>query len=190
MKRIKLKRPPKNYKGHETARMLALEGAPLASFRSRAMAFVIDFFFTVLLFSIVAVPGALLWQARHPSAKNRNIHFDFDYHNLYSLASIVLYFGFSLYWGNGRTLGKRLLKIRVVSLAHEHLSIWHCLERALGYGASALEGGLGFLQYFTDPACRTVHDRIAGTIVIDERRPKLGDERGAASGDEIQATPR
>jgi uncharacterized RDD family membrane protein YckC len=189
MKRIKIKRPPKNYKGHETARMLALEGVPLASFWSRGMAFLIDFFLTVLLFAIVAVPTALLWQARHPSTKNKDVHFDFDYHNPYSLVAIVLYFGFSLYWGNGRTLGKRLLKIRVVSLAHEHLSIWHCLERALGYGASALEGGLGFLQYFTDPACRTVHDRIAGTIVIDERRPKLVDERPAMSVDEPGLTP-
>jgi uncharacterized RDD family membrane protein YckC len=63
-----------------------------------------------------------------------------------------------------------LLKIRVVSLAHEHISLWHAIERALGYGASTLELGFGFLQYFIHPNKQTVHDRIAETIVIQERK--------------------
>jgi uncharacterized RDD family membrane protein YckC len=63
------------------------------------------------------------------------------------------------------------MRIRVVSTAHEHLSLWSCIERALGYGASALEGGFGFVQYFIHPNRRTVHDRIAETIVVKERRP-------------------
>jgi len=173
------KRSPKTYKGHETARMLALEGIPLASFGARLMAYLFDFLVVTVLFALVAVPVGLLWRYWHPSnlPKDKDLHFDLDFHNIYSLFFIVLYFGLSLYWGKGRTLGKRILKIRVVSLAHEHLSIWHCFERALGYGASALEGGFGFIQYFTDPNCRTVHDRIAGTIVVDERRPKVADEK-------------
>jgi uncharacterized RDD family membrane protein YckC len=180
----------KHYKGHETARMLALEGLPLASFRSRLMAYGVDFLLVAALFTLVALPTIYLWRARHPSnlPKDKNIHLVVDFHNIYSLVLIILYFGLSLYWGKGRTLGKRLFKIRVVSLAHEHLSIWHCLERALGYGASALEGGFGFLQYFTDPNCRTVHDRIAGTIVVDERRPRLVDERPAVPVEKM--TPR
>jgi hypothetical protein len=36
----------------------------------------------------------------------------------------------------------------------------------LGYYASSLEFGFGFLQYFIDYNRRTVHDRIAETIVI------------------------
>jgi uncharacterized RDD family membrane protein YckC len=47
--------------------------------------------------------------------------------------------------------------------------MWHSVERALGYGASALEAGFGFLQYFIHPNRRTVHDRIAETIVVKER---------------------
>jgi uncharacterized RDD family membrane protein YckC len=67
-----------------------------------------------------------------------------------------------------------LLKIRVVSVTHEHLSVWHSVERSLGYGASILEGGFGFLQYFIHPNRQTVHDRIAETIVIKvERRTAL-----------------
>jgi len=62
------------------------------------------------------------------------------------------------------------MKIRVVSLRHDHLSLWHCLERALGYGASTLELGFGFLQYFIHPNRQTVHDRIAETIVVADKR--------------------
>jgi uncharacterized RDD family membrane protein YckC len=157
--------------------MQALEGVALAPFLARLSAYVVDFMLVGILFGFMAVPAVSLWRSwRHPEDIHKDLHLDVDFHNVYSLVFIVLYFGLSLYWGKGQTLGKRLFKIRVISLTHGHLSIWHCLERALGYGASALEGGFGFLQYFTDPNCRTVHDRIAGTIVVDERRPKLVDE--------------
>ena len=63
--------------------------------------------------------------------------------------------------------------IRVVSVVHEKIGFWHAVERALGYGASFLEFGFGFLQYFIDPNRRTVHDRIAETIVIQDRKPKV-----------------
>jgi hypothetical protein len=45
------------------------------------------------------------------------------------------------------------------------------IDRALGYAASSLEAGFGFLQYFTHPNCQTIHDRIAETIVDLDRRP-------------------
>jgi uncharacterized RDD family membrane protein YckC len=81
----------------------------------------------------------------------------------------VLYFGILLWRGKGRTPGKRLMKIRVVSIVHRHLSFWHCIERALGYGAAALELGFGFVQYFIHPYRRCAQDRLAETIVVTER---------------------
>src|SRR5271154_3685463 len=81
----------------------------------------------------------------------------------------VLYCGVLLWAGKGRTPGKRLLKIRVVSLAHRHISFWHAVERALGYGAAALEGGFGFIQFFIHPYRRCAQDRLAETIVVTER---------------------
>lgn len=86
------------------------------------------------------------------------------------MACTVLFFGLSFYWGCGRTIGKRLMKIRVVSLRQHELSLWHSIERALGQGASALELGFGFLQYFIHPNHQTVHDRIAETIAIVDKR--------------------
>ena len=36
-------------------------------------------------------------------------------------------------------------------LAHDHLSLWHCFERALGYGAPAAEIGFGFFPVLHAP---------------------------------------
>lgn len=79
---------------------------------------------------------------------------------------LVLYFGLFLRFANGLTPGNRLLGIQVVSLTHDRLSFWQSVERALGYGASALEGGFGFFQYFLNPNHQCAHDRLAETIVV------------------------
>jgi len=86
----------------------------------------------------------------------------------WALLSLPAYFGLGTYLGKGRTIGKKLMRIRVLSLAHDHLTLWHSVERSLGYAASTLEGGFGFLQYFIQPNGQTVHDRIAETIVVSE----------------------
>lgn len=161
---------PRLYHAHETERMSELDGAELASFRSRALALLIDFLtagalFLALLFPIAKLLNKYTALGRDQSHVNIELNF---YHNWYSVAYLVAFFGLSLYIGNGRTLGKRLMGIRVVSLVHRRLSLWHSIERALGYGASTLELGFGFLQYFIHAARRTVHDRIAETIVVRE----------------------
>jgi uncharacterized RDD family membrane protein YckC len=81
----------------------------------------------------------------------------------------VVYFGLFTFFGNGRTPGKRLFGVRVASLVHERMSLWHSIERALGYGAAALEFGFGFLQFFIHPYRRTAQDRLAETIVVKEK---------------------
>ncbi len=131
----------------------------------------------MLLFAVVAVPIAILGSKMGYLPKD--VHLDFDFHEWYSVLFVVLYYGLATYWGNGQTLGKRLCKIRVVSLVEERITLWTAIERALGYGASALEFFFGFFQYFLHPNCQTVHDRIAETIVVDERRAK-GEEAAAA----------
>jgi uncharacterized RDD family membrane protein YckC len=157
-----------------TNRRHALDGAPLASFRARTAAFVVDFAVCLALMGIVALPAALERRAADPAGALVITFEPFD--SLLGLALVVAYFGIATYLGKGRTPGKRLLGIRVVSIAHDHLSLWHSIERALGYAASTLEAGFGFIQYFIHPNRQTVHDRIAETIVIVE--PK--DEPGAS----------
>ena len=143
-----------------------LQGVQLASFRSRALAFLFD---GSIIAVFLALPGvwALLQEPRTDSLSFTL----FD--GLGSFAFAMSYFALSTFVGKGRTIGKRLFGIRVVSLVHAHMSLWHCTERALGYSASSLEAGFGFVQYFTHPNHQTVHDRIAETIVIVSPRRRV-----------------
>jgi uncharacterized RDD family membrane protein YckC len=79
----------------------------------------------------------------------------------------VLYFAFLFYFWKGQTIGKYILRIKVLSLYHEHIGLWHCIERSLGYFASALEFGFGFIQAFWNPNRMTLHDKIGETIVVE-----------------------
>ena len=146
----------KNFNPHETARLIELDGVKLAPFFRRAAAFYIDL--------IIAIPVAVAMIAGYTYfiggfKDNVNLKFEFNFENWYSLVGLVLYFGLATYFGNGKTLGKKFLK----------MTFFQSIERSLGYGASFLEGGFGFIQFFINPNNRTVHDRIAETIVVDEK---------------------
>ena len=150
-----------------TQRLKALEGVPLAGFRRRAQAFLVDMAVVLVLFVALELPDAL----REARATGHNVVVRFEpFKSLTGVAVVLAYFGLATWLGNGRTLGKRLLGVRVVSLTHERITLWQAVERALGYGASALEAGFGFLQVFVHPNRRAVHDRIAETIVVAEPR--------------------
>lgn len=148
-------------------RQAHLQGAPLASFRSRALAFLLDGLIVALVLGLLS-----LWPSLLSFGSGQSFTLTLDFGSLVGFAVIVLYFGVATYLGGGASPGKRLLRIRVVSLVHDRLSLWHCIERSLGYAASSLEAGFGFLQYFRHPNRQTVHDRIAETIVVVDRSLK------------------
>ena len=164
-----------SYKLERSARMLEMQGVPLVSFWRRAAAFLLDIVFMSILFAAVAGTMALLLHAlgwlRPAAGFSFRLSFSahgFAWVNWYSIAWVIVYFGLFTFFGRGRTPGKWLMGIRVVSLVHERIPLWQSVERALGYGASMLEFGFGFLQYYIHPNRRTVHDLIAETIVVRE----------------------
>ncbi len=161
---------PETYTAHATHRMVELEGRQLAPFGRRAFAFAFDFLLAALLFGLVVVAGSLGAERTHLLSKDAKVTLTFNLSNWYSILALVIYFGVATFLGKGQTPGKRLARIRVLSTLHSQLTLWHSVERALGYGASALELGFGFLQYFLAENRQTVHDRIAGTIVVSEPR--------------------
>lgn len=164
-----MKNRPRVFSAREADRLRNLDGVPLAAFRSRAIAFAIDLFLILVVHIAINFPYELLDSIE--TGKDLTVSIS-PLEGLSGLVTLVLYFGLLTYFGRGQTPGKRLMQIRVVSTAHDHLSLWHSIERALGYGASALEGGFGFAQYYIHPNRRTVHDRIAETIVVTEKRPR------------------
>jgi uncharacterized RDD family membrane protein YckC len=159
-----------------------LEGLELADFTRRFIALFIDL---IILFIVLFVTGTILDYCGlidfglkigiSPEKTsniipdvNNNIHINVPefLKIIFKLLIPVLYFGLITFCTNGYTLGKRIFRIRIISTNHKHLTLWHSIERSLGYYASSLEFGFGFLQYFIDYNRRTVHDRIAETIVI------------------------
>lgn len=142
-----------------------LQGVALASFKARLGAFLIDLSLIVLLLLLPAL-ASFAGSAWFGTAARGPLELSFGTESMIDIAVALAYFSLATYWGHGASLGKRLMGIRVVSVVHAHLSLWHCFERTLGYGASALELGFGFLQFFIHPNRQTVHDRIAETIVV------------------------
>jgi uncharacterized RDD family membrane protein YckC len=186
----------KLFSARETELLRELDGLELAGFWRRAVAFVIDCFLMAVLLSVLTTLGFYglqnLRQMRgnsgpaeyhlpvvkelrvpmiHGGMKLQLINIEGSevIHVAATVVVPVLYCGVFLWAGKGRTPGKRLLKIRVVSLSHRHITLWHAVERALGYGAAALELGFGFVQFFIHPYRRCAQDRLAETIVVTER---------------------
>jgi uncharacterized RDD family membrane protein YckC len=152
----------------------------LATIRSRFVAYLID---TFILSSLYALLSILL------GISKLNVHgllnVEFENHNLQPGVIIlfkillgllpVLYFTLSFYFWKGQTIGKRILWLKVISLFHDHLGFWHCIERSLGYYASTVELGFGFIQALWNPNRMALHDKICETIVIklQKRQPQI-----------------
>ena len=149
----------------------------LATIKKRFVAFLIDWIVLIMIYCCIIILFALF----NMNISNINVHGIFDVEiemnnapsYLITLLKIlfgllpVLYFTMSFYFCKGQTIGKYFLRIKVLSLYHEHLGLWHCIERSLGYFASALEFGFGYIQAFWNPNRMTLHDKIGETIVIE-----------------------
>ena len=185
------------FSARETEWMLELDGIPLAGFWQRAFAFVIDWIIIIAIISVVASAIGFGYVETHGGISKlkqdervqkimRGDGSDFEKMEpqlekkqdseaetiTSDIAIPVLYFGLLGWRGKGRTPGKRLMKIKVVSLTNHEIGWWQSIERALGYGASLLEGGFGFVQFWLNRNRMCVHDRIAETIVVDVRMRK------------------
>jgi len=159
------------FHAHETARFDALNGLPLASFKSRAWAYAIDFLIIAVVVKILHMGGGKEVEQEACKATTMGVVMNVA-HELKELAESVIYFAVAVKLGKGQTPGKYLMKIRIVSLTHHEMGWWQSIERALGYGASFLEGGFGFFQYWMNQNRMCVHDRIAETIVVDLRKQR------------------
>jgi len=72
-----------------------------------------------------------------------------------------------LFWGlSGRTLGQKLLKLRVVDIHGKRPAPPRILVRVLATFVGLVPGALGWLWAAFDLEKRALHDRIAGTYVV------------------------
>jgi uncharacterized RDD family membrane protein YckC len=84
----------------------------------------------------------------------------------------IAYFSLLPFWWKGQTLGKRLFGLRVVELTGKPLGLMTCFGRYGGYAAGLATGGMGFLQVLWDPNRQAVEDKLAHTVVVDQRGPR------------------
>jgi uncharacterized RDD family membrane protein YckC len=144
----------------------------LASFWQRASAFSIDILFIGTIYVIIAniLPLFGLHLINFDVKGIRDIQISGrGWSTKIIVALPTFYFTFLNYFTNGKTIGKWIMRIRVVSIYHHRISFWHCFERALGYAAAGVEIGLGFLQIFWTTNRMCLQDQIAETIVIQEK---------------------
>lgn len=81
----------------------------------------------------------------------------------------ILYFSLLPAWWRGQTLGKKVMRLRVVELSGQPITAMRSLKRYGGYVAGLATGGIGLLQLLWDPNRQGLHDKAAHTVVLDER---------------------
>jgi uncharacterized RDD family membrane protein YckC len=156
-------RQRRRFHAHATGRAATLDGVLLASFEQRALGFGVDLLIAIAIWA----PLEFAW--KYFLLHEQHIDLKWDFHEVGNVVVILVYLGLANYLGNGKTPGKWIARIRAVSLTSESMGPWQSVERALGYGAAVLEGGLGFAQFFWDRNRMCAQDRLAETIVVDER---------------------
>jgi uncharacterized RDD family membrane protein YckC len=91
----------------------------------------------------------------------------------------IVYFSLLPAWWGGQTLGKKLLRLRVVELTGKPMTPMLGLKRYGGYAAGMATGGIGFAQVLWDANRQALHDKAAHTVVLDLRAPAAPPEAGA-----------
>ena len=85
---------------------------------------------------------------------------------LYFLAFLPLYHVLLWTWW-GQTVGMMAVRIKVVSRGGGPVSLGRSVLRLLGYAASVATLFFGLLIALFDRERRTLHDHLAGTVVVE-----------------------
>ena len=143
---------------------------PIASSQKRIAAFVIDdiivsLFFIIIFYSQLTELFSSVTVIDETALETLNI---FISENILVLLAIKLIYHTVLVWQNGMTLGKYLMKIKVIDLeTGERPNFQRSFLRASVRIPSELLFYLGFLMAFFVPLKQTLHDKLSGCVVID-----------------------
>lgn len=135
----------------------------LASMRSRAFAFVIDDVIVSLIIMII------YWNAISSASSDSNtlIYLMQTALVLPLMVLKVIYHTFFV-WYYGQTLGKKIVKIRVIDAGHwGRVTILQSFLRAVGRIVSEMFFYIGFLIGFFNDGKKTFHDFAGKTLVVN-----------------------
>jgi len=143
---------------------------PIASSQKRIAAFVIDdiivtLFFIIIFYTQLTELFSSITVIDETALESINT---FISQNILVVLSIKLIYHTVLVWQNGMTLGKYLMKIRVIELETGHIpNFQRSFLRASVRIPSELLFYLGFLMAFFVPLKQTLHDKLSNCVVID-----------------------
>ena len=140
-----------------------------AGLQLRIVAFILDVMVLIsfgMLFA-AAVLALLVIDADNGNPSDRAFLISGVILALYLVAFVPLYH--ILLWSSrGQTVGMMAVHIRVLSRNGGRVSLWRSALRFFGRVFSVLPLFLGLLMALFDRKRRTLHDRLAGTVVVEE----------------------
>lgn len=100
-----------------------------------------------------------------------SIPFGMDIAQFIIIGAVILFYFLPYFFIKGQTFGKRIQKIKIVTLDDKDVAIWKILLReAFKLGLSVLTFGIYLVVAFffmSDKTSRTIHDYIFKTKMID-----------------------
>ena len=140
-----------------------------AGLQLRIVAFILDVMVLIafgMLFA-AAVLALLVIDADNGNPSDRAFLISGVILALYFVAFVPLYH--ILLWSSrGQTVGMMAVHIRILSRNGGRVSLWRSALRFFGRVFSVLPLFLGLLMALFDRKRRTLHDRLAGTVVVEE----------------------
>jgi len=147
----------------------------IASTQKRVLAFVIDdlviaFLLLVIFYEKLIELAAHISGAITPETIEifqSEMH-QFSVNNLVLILALKILYHTVFIWQNGMTLGKYIVKIKVISLeTEENLTLNKAFLRALLRIVSEILFYIGFLLAFFLPLKQTLHDKLSHCVVVD-----------------------
>ncbi len=165
----------------ETPELVAIE-MPLAGIGSRFIAILVDYLIWGAAFVLIIAMGAIIIPAVHFLGRvsaNWAI-------GIFVLIVFMLQWGyFALFeaFGNGRTPGKRVAKIRVIHQSGRGISFIEALARNLVRFVDYMPGfyAVGVVAIFVSRRHQRLGDMVAGTLVVRDRLIEPPHWSGASS---------
>ena len=153
----------------------------LASIGKRWLAIVIDGFLVAIATVLLLVAGgalapldAAMASADEAAVSEAFVQLSVQRRSLVNLLISAVYNVALMVWFNGQTLGKMMLRLRVVKKRGGRITVLDALLRnVFGYMVSQIFL-LGYLWALFDAEKQTWHDKMAGTVVVEEGRKVSG----------------
>jgi uncharacterized RDD family membrane protein YckC len=133
--------------------------APSASLARRALALAYEALLLFALLLVSALPVVMITHAADGIAARPLLQ-------IYLFAVAAAYFIWQWRRG-GQTLAMKTWRIRIVTREGAPLALRHALSRFLFAAAGALLAGAGFLWALLDREGLFLHDRLAGTWIVN-----------------------